>query len=278
MSISDVLNPIDLDSMLLKEPTTYEKPCKNGLSARKQTIKTNMYIDTIPKSSSLENIICLDYDDTLMPTTYLLSKIQYEGNLETNKITKFSFIGNPNKNEIQAFVANLDNAGNAAFKLLKQIIFKCKPTNIKIVTNGANGWIKESLIVAGTFCKIYKQIANLLQFYNIEIFYARNKNIDMKYWKTKCYDEILVKELHYKHKNRNTQVMYNILTIGDQWFDHISIKQSFTYTIYSNFITHHQIKFFSAPDCRYLAIELNYVCNLLKTDTLFDNHVNHNMN
>eukprot|EP01084_Bolivina_argentea_P114358 203609_1 len=227
MNKSKLLNPIVLDSIGSKSQSA--TPLQNQLYQHPQTIKTDheICIENITESSpQLQHFIFLDYDDTLVPTTYLLSNIRYEANFQTNKITKYSLIGNEKE-----FIANLEKAGNAAFKFLNQIISKFTPENIRIVTNGVDGWVKESLIVAATLCKIYGQIANLIEYYKLDIFYARDKTIEIKYWKTKIYDDILLREIHCKRTYRNKHIMYNIVTIGDHWMDHMSMKQSFIYGI-----------------------------------------------
>eukprot|EP01083_Nonionella_stella_P257114 880361_1 len=101
------------------------------------------------KSSTIGNVVFLDYDDTLLPTTYLLSNIEYEINQKTKLIKTFSINGKRNEIEIKQFVVDLEKAGNATLKFLSKIFAKFKSSNIKIVTSGIKGWVPEALFVAG---------------------------------------------------------------------------------------------------------------------------------
>ena len=39
---------------------------------------------------------------------------------------------------------------------------KFKSENVKIITNGAHGWVLESLAIAASFCEIYTKIHGLI--------------------------------------------------------------------------------------------------------------------
>ena len=215
-----------------------------------------------------------------MPTSYLLSFIEYEieespNNENIKKIKTFTISDNLSQAEITEFISALDKAGQSAFKLLSKIFSKFASENVKIVTNGVNGWLVESLKVAASFCKIYLKIQNLIFIqYKTEIIYARNYNLNQCYWKTKCFDKLLWRYFNEDEEGDKTTKLsnINIITIGDQWTDHESIGQSLTYYIYGELISHHQIKLFENPDCRYLCVELNYINSLLDQDILFKFH------
>jgi len=66
----------------------------------------------------------------------------------------------------------------------------------------------------------------------------------------------------------------NVITVGDQWTDHESVAQCLTYYVYGESMSHHQLKLLPSPDCRYLAIELNYIAELLEQTILFEFHLN----
>lgn len=239
-------------------------------------------IDTVRCSDdSTEHMVLLDWDDTLMPTTYLLAHIDYEINAHSQKIETFSINGklHGSPEDLREFVANLDKAGQAALDLLSKIFLTFKASNVKIVTNGVRGWLPESLFVAGSFSNVYQSIERLMSAQGVEIIYARDYNIDSASWKTKSFDKILWS--HFNDDNSNQQESahtaaknMNVITIGDQWTDHESVAQCLTYYVYGESMSHHQLKLLPAPDCRYLAIELNYIAELLQQTILFEFHLN----
>jgi len=245
----------------------------NDNSTRSQSCTPNsMSTDsTITNAKMTENdhtnVIIIDWDDTLMCTSYLLSNIDYEINEHTKRLKCFNISGRSTQQQANEFVTNMEKAGNAAFELLTNVIARFDIQNIKIVTNGVKGWLPESLFVARSFCpnSIYEKIDALLSKHRIEIIYARNESVEATQWKTKKFDEIL---WQYFADEPNKDV--NVITIGDQWTDHNSIEQSLTYSVHEKRISHHQIKLFAAPDCRYLCVVLQYISNLLvNEDVLF---------
>jgi hypothetical protein len=52
------------------------------------------------------------------------------------------------------------------------------------------------------------------------------------------------------------------------------VAQCLTHYVYGESMSHHQHKLLPAPDCRYLAIELNYIAELLQQTILFEFHLN----
>eukprot|EP01084_Bolivina_argentea_P035721 66194_1 len=262
MSISEVLVPIHLLSI----------HNKNASFKSDQTLQTytSHMSRTKSSSSSLEHVLILDYDDTLMPTTYLLSNIDYNMNKKTKKITSFTIGSKLNPTQRLQFISNLDKSGQSCFKLLTKIFTKFKAINIKIVTNGVQGWIPDSLYIAASFCPIYTNILHLLGQQQVAIIYARNQTVKRSEWKVKCFDQILWQYLNGQQSNAKKSV--NVVTVGDQWLDHQSIKRSLTHHCYGHCINHHQIKLFPNPDCRYLCVELDYISTLLDLQLLFTFH------
>jgi len=209
-----------------------------------------------------ENVLFIDWDDTLMPSSYITSAIpHYEIDRDTLKLKSYQF--KYESFNSQEFISNLEKTGKAAYDLLTKLCKKYKTTNIKIVTNAVHNWLTDSLIITGSFCKIYQQVANLISNQRIEIVYARDDTLPVVHWKIKCFDQLLYSYLQNKNHTR-----VNITTIGDQWHDHSSIQHTVCWQMYGKSITHHQVKLFSIPDCRYLCVELKYISELLDGDAL----------
>jgi len=209
-------------------------------------------------------MVLLDWDDTLMPTTYLVQHIEQDIDARTKELRSFR-IKDPSKS--REVLSNLNAAGSAALDLLKKLYSfdKVKRSNIKIVTNGAMGWLWNSLTITGTLCPIYREIKQLLLRQSTEIIYARNTSLNHNYWKLVSFDHILG---HYLDRNRCGRL--NLITIGDQWTDHCSVELSAAFQRHHSAISHHQIKLFEAADCRYLGVELKYITNLLDQPVLFE--------
>eukprot|EP01083_Nonionella_stella_P214207 771967_1 len=202
-------------------------------------------------------VICLDWDDTTFPTTYLMSNIEFIINDSTNKIEQFQI-----KSNAKEVIKNLEKAGVAILELLNKLFLYFEPSNIKLITNSANGWVLQSLSIAATVCKIYNKIKNILIKNQTEVMYARNYspgNLNAIYWKTKCFDLVL------SQFNLHSCKPLNIITIGDQWSDHNSIEQSWRFCMYKENIFHHKIKFMEAPNCKYLSMELIYIKNIIES-------------
>ncbi len=119
MSIPELLNPIGFNSIP-----------NNGKS--EQTIRTCPDLINPKASSKIEHILFLDYDDTILATTYLLSNIKLQIDEKTKSIDTFSINEKCNETVRKQFVANLEKSGQATFKLLTTILSKFKSANIKI--------------------------------------------------------------------------------------------------------------------------------------------------
>ena len=243
----------------------------SSLDTIDERAETVMYIDTMSETSNTANnvhisecvnVILIDWDDTIMPSSYICSMINYEMDDKAQKLKSLSI---NNVTGAHDFPANLEKTGKTAYDLLCKICTKYEPSNIKIVTNCAQKWFNDSLIITGFFCRNYQKIAGLLNAKGIDVVFARDENLDSIHWKTKCFDRLL-----WPYFNGRKQPKLNVTTIGDQWHDHVSIQQTFTYQLHGNYISHHQIKLYENPDCRYLCVEHKYISDLLDDEVLFE--------
>ena len=219
-------------------------------------------------SGSTQNVLFLDWDDTVMPTTYLLSHIDFYVDRTTKKLMSFQFKSGSKGKEDEIRSA-LKESGSAALRLLKSLylyfVDSGSGRNLMIVTNGVEEWLWNSLIITGTLCPIYRQIEQLLRGQRTQIIYARNLNLSPNYWKMASFDYILDRFFQQTQWHK-----INVITIGDQWTDHCSIEMSPTFRRLNNdkirCISHHAIKFFVAADAKYMASELNYIADLFVVD------------
>ena len=214
--------------------------------------------------SSTQHLVLLDWDDTVMPTTYLLSHIDFEMDNTTKKVTSFR-LKSGSKGKEEEIRRTLNESGSAALRMLKALylyfVDSVSGRELLIVTNGVEEWLWNSLIITGTLCPIYRQIEQLLHGQKTQIIYARNLSLSSNYWKMARFDLILQRFLDQKQYRK-----LNVITIGDQWTDHCSIEMTNTFRRCNDpnarRISHHQIKLFPAVDARYLAVELNYIADL----------------
>jgi len=181
--------------------------------------------------------IILDWDDTLMPSTYITSK-------------RFSSTSTKESR------AELRKAGQAALALLTSLYSKYPASNIIICTNAMFGWVPASLDIAAAACPIYKKISALLLIFRTEIYYARDVRMAKHHWKTVVFDTLIRRFRARAGEAGNI----NVITMGDQWTDHWSVEKS---PAFCAAVNHHHIKLFAEPDPRYLSVELNYVTNSL---------------
>eukprot|EP01084_Bolivina_argentea_P240626 404178_1 len=277
MSLSNLFNPIYFPILNLHKKK--KKVIKRSI-LNKKSIPNTPVVKPVPHKS-IEHCCFLDWDDTLMPSSYLLSKIEigvvdYELNEKTNRIKGFNYKLNEEltEREQQEFILNVQKTGQAAFALLTEVIATVKPTNIKIVTNSVKGWLHESLYICAGFCAIFYKIKQMLDKYKIEIIYARNSGLNKAHWKTVCFNRLLCEyfsqtNIISNNNNNEKRRHLNIISIGDQWTDHKTIEQTLCFRINNNSITHHQVKLLTNPDCRYLAIELQYIVCLFDQKVLF---------
>eukprot|EP01084_Bolivina_argentea_P140599 247128_1 len=223
-------------------------------TTQKQSDIPNKQFKQTKQIDAKQHIILLDFDDTIFPSSYVIENMYCELDNNSGKIKTYYVQDNIRKE----FISNLQNVSNYTLELLNKLFTHVKSTQIKIVTNSAKGWVFEALSIASTFCKTYKKIKDLLIDNKIEIMYARDyNNVKQFYWKTKCFDLILSQfNLNKKHNI--------IISIGDQWGDHHSIKQSLINLNKKQNIFHHQIKFLESPDCAYLCNELKYIKDIIE--------------
>lgn len=214
---------------------------------------------------STQHVVLLDWDDTLMPTTYLLSHIAYKVNRNTKKVMAFRFKSGSNgkENEIRQ---RLQESGSAALRMLRTLYLhflnRASGRNLLIVTNGAPEWLWNSLTITGALCPIYRQIEQLLRGQRTQIVYARNRRLEPNYWKMAKFDLILERFIEQKRCQN-----VNVITIGDQWTDHCSIALAPIFQRHPKAISHHQIKLYPAADAHYMATELNYIAAIFSSET-----------
>ena len=211
-----------------------------------------------------EQLVLLDWDDTVMPTSYLLSNIEYEVNRTTKRVTSFRFKSS-GKEKVDEFRRNLRESGSAALRLLRTLylhfVDSASGRNLLIVTNGVEEWLWNSLAITGTLCPIYRQIEQFLHDQSTQIIYARNLCLSHNYWKMASFDLILDRFLEQKRCHR-----INVITIGDQWTDHCSIEMTSTFRRHRGSVSHHQIKLYPDSDAHYMAVELNCIADLFIAD------------
>eukprot|EP01083_Nonionella_stella_P087736 244184_1 len=206
------------------------------------------------------NLMLLDWDNTLMPTSYLLSNIDYELDEISNKFNEFIMY-----EDQDLMIKNLEKVGQSTFELLTEMLRHLEPQNIKIITNGEKGWLPESLFIAGIFCKIYTSIRMLLNASKIEIVYARDYDTNPLHWKSACIDSVLSRSAY----DMSTNHVLNTTTVGDQWHDHDAVRESKYFCDENRSICHNQIKLVTNPDCRYQSVELKYITFLIQNGDLF---------
>eukprot|EP01083_Nonionella_stella_P000411 1182_1 len=197
-----------------------------------------------PKVPSVDNtLILLDWDDTVFPTSVIcdiLSKSDANGYVLMDNYQ----------------IALLRKLGALTHALLAQLIDMYGAKHIRVVTNSLRGWVKQSVSCAACITKVYTQIEALL-FDHISVQSAQtlyNNNAEGSTpldWKRQCIQSILTdSKLSYSH----------IISIGDRWEDHLSVKQSMS--LYSKSVVnpmHHIIKLKSDPDLNDMVNQMQYI-------------------
>lgn len=216
------------------------------------------------KSATIQHLVLLDWDDTVMPTTYLLSHFDIYADSKTNKLKAFG-LKTGSKEKEDEIRRTLKESGSAALRMLKALylyfVDNASGRNLIIVTNGEKEWLWHSLTIAGALCPIYRQIEQLLRGQNTEIIYARIQCLNPNHWKMTSFDCILDRFIGQKRCHK-----INVITIGDQWTDHCSIEMTSVFRRNQSAVSHHSIKLFPAADARYMAVELSYIADLFMVD------------
>ena len=209
---------------------------------------------------SSEQIVLLDWDDTVMPSTYLISNIGFKADRSTRKVTSV-WLKPESKDKEMEIRQSLKESGTAALGLLRNLYYyfvdSTAERSLLIVTNAEPDWLWNSLIIAEALSPIYGEIKKFLRDHKTQIIYARNEQLEHRYWKLTTFDWILGRFF----EQRRIQNI-NVITIGDQWTDHRSIEMSPAFQRHRHSVSHHQIKLFPNSDARYIAFELNFIADL----------------
>jgi len=230
--------------------------------------------ETTPNATSVkgpQRLVIVDWDDTLMPSSYLVDNIRVSTDAN-KKIVAFRLHPNlDTKAKSDEFKTNLNKTGQATLDLLSMLIREYGAANLRIVTNARRGWVAQSLCITGHFCPSFTRIRSLLRDNHIEIFYARDSgdtNLPSSQWKSRCIGNLLWAKLS---RRASADIELKVTTIGDQWWDHNAVSDCIAYRVYGHAITKHQLKLLVAPQCHYLATELNYVRHVLENRLLNEN-------
>ena len=230
----------------------YTKPVLRSASLPRPLYKTTM-----------QHVLLLDWDDTLMPTSYLKSNFDIYIDRSTKRVTTFR-LKKKSKSKEDEIRRTLKEAGSAAFRMLKAFylyfVDNTSGRNLYIVTNGAEHWLWNSLTVAGALCSVYHETEQLLRGQNTHIIYARKYCVNPNYWKMASFDHILNQYLEQKQCHK-----LNVITIGDQWTDHYSIEMTSTFRRHHRAISHHRFKLYPAADAHYMAAEMRYITKLIES-------------
>ena len=196
-----------------------------------------------------------------MPSTWLTQHMEFEIDAKSKKLRSFALSARSEAARAQ-FVRDLDKAGQACLSLLRAVFSKFAKEKVFIVTNCQFMWVWHSLQMAGSLCAVFGDIERLLSAQRTEIIYARDASTEQAFWKAVCFDQLLAR---FRRRRRRL----NVVTMGDQWTDHRSLRQTLCFQALGARISHHQVKLFAEPDARYLSVELQYITALLAQDVLF---------
>lgn len=156
--------------------------------------------NSIEKNVYLTNIIIIDWDDTLFPTTWLNTN-EIKLNDENIKITYKIYFQELDKS-ISSFLKSYADVGT-----------------IYIVTNANMKWIKASLNALPLSRKTI--IDN-----NIRILSARDmysKEISTQKWKLKTFETIIKTDLKNIFTITNKNITINILSFGDAVYEYVAL-------------------------------------------------------
>ena len=232
-----------------------------SMAARLETKVPNLYNPTRSNDERpSEQLVLLDWDDTVMPSTYLISNIGFKADRTTRKVTSV-WLRAESKHKEMEIRQSLKESGTAVLGLLRNLYYYFKDSTagrtLLIVTNAEPDWLWNSLIIAGALSPIYREIEKFLRDHKTQIIYARNEKLKHPYWKLISFDKILTRNF----EQRRCQNI-NLITIGDQWSDHRYIEMTPTFGRHRHSVSHHQIKLFPESHARYIAFELNFIADL----------------
>jgi uncharacterized protein (DUF1697 family) len=188
-------------------------------------------INTINTLNTKENLILLDWDDTILPTSWLLQ----------NKITIENVI-------YSKLIEDLSIHQNCCYEFFTQLL-KC--SNIIIITNAEQGWVEES-------CKkILPRVWPIIS--NIKIVSARTSYMaiaDCPFtWKELAFRVQI--EVYVKN---NPNIVKNIMSIGDAVYERnaLMLVSKDLKNMASNYYIK-SIKFHDNPDIYLLIQQLDIV-------------------
>eukprot|EP01083_Nonionella_stella_P028086 77340_1 len=208
-----------------------------------------MLSTTIDPNDTDNTLILLDWDDTLFPTSTIcdiLSKT--DGN------------GMALVRDCQIML--LHKLGVLTLSFLTQLIRQYGANRIHIVTNSLSGWIKDSLSYAVCIAPVYAQIEKLLSDHCITMesaqtmFAEKLEGSTPLVWKRLCFNSIL------NENEAKAKVYSHVISIGDQWTDHLATKQSIRIHSDKNSTTrpmHHIIKLKTQPNLHDMVNEMLYI-------------------
>jgi len=187
-------------------------------------------------------LVIIDWDDTLVPTSFLTKHLKFGFNGCSRKL---SMCWVKSGHSMESICRKLALAGDAALRML-QTLYIMFGRNIWIVTNAKEEWLWGSLDIAGALAPVWREVAALVTTFNIPIHYARANKLR----KSAVFHQILTSGFETTPLDAGP---LNVLTIGDQWHDHVL----------SDAVSHHRIKLAGSPTALYLANELMAVSQLL---------------
>ena len=181
------------------------------------------------------NIIIFDWDDTLLPTSYLLSKNVIYKEKKENKLSE----------KDQTKIKKLE-------QLVKNLLeISLSKADVYIITNAGEGWVEQS---AQDFYPNIKEILDEIEIISARKDYEKKYPENLKYWKIGAF-------LNLKSR-LNEELITNIVCLGDSIFEMEAGK-----ILASNFIhaVIKTIKFMESPKLEELNKQLNLVLNQFNT-------------